>query len=130
MLTAAVALTQARHILQDRVEPYRYTDDELITILNTAMTEVKRLRPDAFAGSFQTPTPQFYDPAGTPVVGSIPTTDPWPIDEMFIAPTIEYIAGYAELRDDEFVDGAADGSSGRAIALLDRFVRRLMSNTV
>ena len=131
MLTAQDAISQARHILQDREEPYRYTEAELIFILNTSMTEVKRLRPDAFAGSFQIPTPQCSDPDDqAPPAGSIPTTDPWPIDEMFIAPVIEYIAGYAELRDDEFVDGAADGSGGRSVALLNRFVSRLMSNTV
>jgi len=131
MLTAANALTQARHILQDRAEPYRYTEPELILILNTALTEVKRLRPDAFAGSFQAATPFFHDPAdGSPPPGAIPTTDPWPIDQMFVAPVIEYIAGYAELRDDEFVDGAANSSSGRSAALLQRFVARLVSNKV
>lgn len=131
MLTAADALVQARHILQDREEPYRYTEAELILILNTALTEIKRLRPDAFAGSFQTATPFFVDPADlSPPVGSIPTTDPWPIDQMFVAPVIEYIAGYAELRDDEFVDGAANSSSGRSVALLQRFVARLVSNQV
>lgn len=131
MLTAQDAISQARHILQDREEPYRYTEAEMVLILNTSMTEIKRLRPDAFAGTFQLPTPQFHDPDNqSPPAGSIPTTDPWPVDEMFIAPVIEYIAGYAELRDDEFVDGAANSSSGRAVALLDRFVARLMSNTV
>ena len=95
------------------------------------MSEVKRLRPDAFAGSFQVATPFFHDPTdGSPPAGAIPTTDPWPIDQMFVAPVIEYIAGYAELRDDEFVDGAADSSSGRAVALLKRFVARLVSNSV
>jgi hypothetical protein len=118
-------------MVQDREEPYRYTDPELILIINTALTEVKRLRPDAFAGSFQATTPQFYDPLGVdPADGSIPTTDPWPIDEMFLAPVIEYVAGYAELRDDEFVDGASTGVAGRAGMLLNRFSARLLSNTI
>ena len=132
MLTAADAISQARHILQDRVEPYRYEDSELILILNTAMTEVRRLRPDVFAGAFiSTTTPQFYDPnEPDPGDGSIPTTDPWPIDQMFIAPIIEYLAAYAELRDDEFVDGAASPEAGRAVMLHERFIRRLLTNTM
>lgn len=131
-LTAADALVQSRHILQDRVEPYRYTEPELITILNYAMTEVRRLRPDAFAGTFTTvTTPQFYDPTEPdPLDGSIPTTDPWPIDEMFIAPVTEYVAAYAELRDDEFVDGAASPESGRSQLLHQRFVARLLTNSM
>lgn len=131
-LTAADALSQSRHILQDRETPYRYTEPELIFILNTAMTELKRLRPDAFSGTYTTAaTPQFYDPTEPdPGDGSIPTTDPWPVDEMFVAPIIEYVAGYAELRDDEFVDGAASAGSGRAQLLLQRFVARLITNSM
>jgi hypothetical protein len=117
--------------LQDRAEPYRYEQDELILILNTAMTEIKRLRPDAFAGTLLTAnTPQFHDPAdGSPPVGYIPTTDPWPIDEQFLAPVIEYIAAYAEFRDDEFVDGAASSESGRATLFMQRWVQRLVAGT-
>ena len=130
-LTAADAISQSRHILQDRVEPYRYTEAELILILNTALTEIKRLRPDAFAGNFTAATPSFYDPSGPdPADGSIPTTDPWPVDEMFIAPVIEYIAAYAELRDDEFVDGAASPEQGRSQLLHQRFIARLLSNSM
>ena len=131
MLTADDAITQARHILQDRVEPYRYTQDELILILNTAMTEIRRLRPDAFAGTALTAATQFFhDPADlTPPAGYIPTTDPWPIDQMFVAPVVEYIAAYAEFRDDEFVDGAASAESGRATLFMTRWVQRLLAGS-
>lgn len=131
-LTAVDIIGQTRHILQDRQEPYRYAEDDLITALNYAMTEVRRLRPDAFAGAFTTTTaPQFHDPTGgDPMDGSIPTTDPWPIDEMFIAPVTEYVAAHAELRDDEFVDGAASPESGRAQLFYQRFVARLTTNAM
>lgn len=130
--TAADAIGQSRHILQDREEPYRYTEPELVLILNTAMSEIRRLRPDAFAGTITTlSTPSFYDPDGPdPADGSIPTTDPWPIDEMFFAPVVEYVAAYAELRDDEFVDGAQSSESGRAQLLHQRFIARLLTNSM
>lgn len=124
MQTGSTAMVQIRSILQDRVEPYRYLDSELVAILNTCLTEVKRLRPDAFAGTFTTSTtPQFYEDGQIlPPAGYLPLSDPWPIDEMFFSPVVVYVAGYAELRDDEFT------VDSRAALLLQRFAGQLLSN--
>lgn len=126
MQTGQLAITQARSILQDRIEPYRYTDEEMVEVLNLALANIKRLRPDAFAGTFTTSTtPQFYpdgDPSPSP--GYLPLSDPWPVDEMFFSPTVVFLAGYAELRDDEFT------VDSRAATLLQRFTGQLLSNKI
>lgn len=127
MQTGDLLLSQVRGILQDRkVDSYRYSDIDLVQALNTALTEVRRLRPDAFAGSFTTQaTPQFYEDGNpSPPPGYIPLSDPWPVDEMFFSPTVVYVAGYAELRDDEFT------VDGRATSLLQRFAMQLMGNKI
>lgn len=115
------ALTEARMILNDSTAPFRYTDVLLIRILNTALREVYALRPDAFVGNFT---------SGTLSVTEVPdfTTDdleqnpetPFPVDDrLFFSPVTMYIAGKADLSDDEF---AADG---RAAALLTAFRNNL-----
>lgn len=96
----------------------RYTDAVLIGILNRALSELERIRPDALfdlydANDLNTPlvvdgTPDAdYDEAGL--------DDEFPLDRMFQPPLIEYVAGMAEAADDEF---AVDG---RAVLLLERF---------
>lgn len=46
--TVADYITDARTLLQDKVQPYRYDDASLITALNTTMLDTLRLRPDLF----------------------------------------------------------------------------------
>jgi len=52
MSTALATITDyindGRTILQDTIAPYRYTDDTLVTAMNVALLEGRRLRPDLF----------------------------------------------------------------------------------
>ena len=52
MSTALATITDyindGRTILQDTIAPFRYTDDTLVTAMNLALLEGRRLRPDLF----------------------------------------------------------------------------------
>lgn len=46
--TVAAYIGDARTILQDVLQPYRYDDPSLLVALNVTMLEARRLRPDLF----------------------------------------------------------------------------------
>ena len=52
--TVADYITEARRLLQDERPPYRYADANLISALNFAVLDARRLRPDLFLGGFET----------------------------------------------------------------------------
>jgi len=122
MYTGSLILSQARSILQDRKAPYRYSEEELTEALNTALSEIRRLRPDAFAGTFTAGTTPQYSTDPSPVPPLLPLDADWPVDDMFFSPTVSYVSGYAELRDDEFTEDS------RATSLLQRFALQLTGN--
>ena len=41
-------INDARTLLQDRIPPYRYDDESLLTALNAAMLETRRIKPELF----------------------------------------------------------------------------------
>lgn len=105
------ALADARVILNDEAGD-RYTDAELISDLNSAISQTKGLRPDAFILGEAIPEFTIADLGlGTP-------TD-FPLPEIFYQSFVYYLAGNAELRDDEF---AVDN---RAMTLLSAYRRNL-----
>jgi hypothetical protein len=105
------ALTDARVILNDAAGN-RYTDDDLISDLNSAIAQTKGIRPDAFI--LGEALPEFT----TADLGQMPETD-FPLPEIFYQSFVYYLAGNAELRDDEF---AVDN---RARTLLGAYRRNL-----
>ncbi|MBW2451759.1 MAG: hypothetical protein JRF07_05320 [Deltaproteobacteria bacterium] len=105
------AIRDARVILNDE-EGERYTDAELISDMNSAISMTKMLRPDVFR--LGETLPEF-------VVGDLnqsPPTD-FPLPDIFYQSFVYYLAGNAELRDDEF---AVDN---RAMTLLAAYRRNL-----
>jgi hypothetical protein len=46
--TVTAYVYSARNRMQDRVAPYRYTDDQIVDALNVALQETQRIRPDIF----------------------------------------------------------------------------------
>lgn len=111
--TVAKYITSARVLLQDTVDsPYRYSDGELITGLNIAILEARKLRPDLFlAEDFS--LPEFTANDATAV----------PIDAQYRPAFLYYMIGHAQLRDDE------PTQDNRAAALLGRFTSQLMTLT-
>jgi len=106
-------IDQVRFILQDRREPYRHSDDELLAYFNNAVAEAYRIRPDLFLGLGYTLTA--YTPANL--------GDNFPLAQFLAPQFIAYIAGFAELSDDEF---AVDN---RAMVLMNKFTAGLMSTS-
>lgn len=100
-------ITEARVILNDS-NGDRYTDTQLIADFNNAISMTKMLRPDVFILGEELPEFTVND-----------LTEDFPLPEIFAQPFIYYLAGNAELRDDEF---AVDG---RAMTLLAAYRRHL-----
>ena len=104
-------LADARVILNDAAGD-RYTDAQLVSDLNNAISMTKMLRPDTF--KLGEVLPEFT----TADLGLLTPTD-FPLPEIFYQSFVYYLAGNAELKDDEF---AVDG---RAMTLLAAYRRNL-----
>lgn len=98
-------ITDVRTIILDLTVPYRYSDDSLITSLNIALLEIRRLRPDLLVCRYHTRVPQFDVVSGEVV----------PIEPQFRLGVVYGIAAHALLRDEEDVQDA------RANTFLERF---------
>jgi hypothetical protein len=105
------ALRDARVILNDEAGD-RYTDEDLISDMNSAISMTKMLRPDVF--KLGEALPEFT----TADLNQSPATD-FPLPDIFYQSFVYYLAGNAELRDDEF---AVDN---RAMTLLGAYRRNL-----
>lgn len=105
--TLGDCIDEARTILQDKVEPYRYSDAELASIFTNACYEIKRLRPDAYIGGYGVDLTIYTD-------GDLALEVPFP-STMF-QPVVLFMAGFAELRDDEFTVDNRAGTLLRSFA--------------
>lgn len=104
-------LYQARNMLHD-VNKERYTDTHLLSCVNTAVGELKRIRPDII--SLQGAISNYpYTMQNLGIGEKLPT------DDMFYGPLISFVVGWAELIDDEFT------VDNRAATLLARFTTQL-----
>lgn len=108
------ALTDARVILNDAAGD-RYTDAELVSDFNSAISMTKMLRPDVFKLGEVLPEISVADLEQNPATS-------FPLPEIFYQSFVYYLAGNAELRDDEF---AVDN---RAMVLLSAYRRNLTGN--
>lgn len=107
--TVGDMLSRVRETLQD-LAGTRYPQPQLLGYMNDAVLEARSIRPDLFVGA--------YDLEITDVVE---TTAPFPLPDQFFPAVCFYVAGRAELRDDEF---AVDG---RAMTLLSTFGKKLIA---
>ena len=108
--TLADAIAQARQVLQDQKEPYRYPTADLVRYYNNALDQVRRYRPDLYMKFVGKEKPSY---------AASDTAQPFPLDPMYFEPVVYYMAGYCSARDDEFVTGE------RFSALMNGFLSQL-----
>lgn len=98
-------ITDVRTMLLDKVQPYRYTDDELMVAFNVALLEARRLRADLFVTRWGNEVPYYTVPSGEVVC----------IEAQFRLGFVFGVCAHALLRDDE------DVQDQRANTFLSRF---------
>jgi hypothetical protein len=109
-------LDRVRQVLQDQDQNgFRYPTSDLVGYLNDAVTEAARIRPDIFIGGYTKNLPQVTTLGGTDY-----STVKIPLPDTYFTSLVGYVAGFAEMRDDEF---AVDG---RASTFLNSFTQKLM----
>lgn len=115
-------LLEARVLLQDTdSDAYRYSNEDLINILNRGLTAVGRTRPDACTDLYAANSlevPELVESA--PGAGQTIYTDPFGLEMQFFNPLLSYVVGIAELVDDEYTQ------DGRAMMLLQAFKNELL----
>jgi hypothetical protein len=103
-------LDRSRALLQDTIEPYRYGDDLLVSALNLAIMEARRIRPDMF---------ESYLGSALPEYSTASLTDDVDIDVQYRSAFMYYMVGHAQLEDQE------DNSDARATVFLNKFTAQL-----
>ncbi len=103
-------LDRSRALLQDTIEPYRYDDETLVTALNMAIMEGRRIRPDLFESYLGGDLPEYLTSALTTSVD---------IDVQYRSAFLYYMVGHAQLSDNE------DNSDARATVFLNKFTAQL-----
>lgn len=104
-------IAEARRLMQDEVQPYRYPDADIIEAMNLAIMEARRLRPDLFLGRFNT----------LPSVSA--AGDAIDIEPMYRPAFTYYIVGRTQLRD------AESTQDQRAAGLMNKFVSQMLTIT-
>lgn len=112
-------IIDARTLLQDQIQPYRYQDSELVTALNVAMFDARRLRPDLFLGDL---VETYFDTVGTFNVGS--PLRQVPVEYPFRLAIIYGMCAHALSRDQE------DTQDIRAAAFMQLFEGKLVGTKV
>ena len=117
LATVSDYIAEARTLLQDLVQPYRYDDPSLVQALNNCFCEIERLRPDLLLSfKYLSRLPRNLDPALI-TVPSFSANDATPV---YMAPQyrmsiLYYMCGNAQLRD------AEDTQDSRAAGFLAKF---------
>lgn len=106
--TVADYVREARTLLQDEVETYRYSDAELLSALNMGVLTARRLRPDLFIGTDT-----------LPYFTAVDSTE-FDMDEQYRLPFVYFMVGHAQLRDEE------DTSDQRSAAFIGRFTQQML----
>lgn len=109
--TVADYIADARVLLQDTVEEYRYADAELVEGLNLGLLEMRRLRPDLMITTFRSSIPRYSATSPTTAVKC---------DPMYRMSLLYYICGNAQLRDEEATQDA------RAGVFLNKFLSQML----
>lgn len=103
-------LDRVRVLLLDEVEPFRYPTADLVENLNMGVLEMRRIRPDLMQSYFRGTLPDFDVSVLTAAV---------PVDPQYRVALVYYVAGQAQLRDEE------NTQDSRAAAFLNKFVAQM-----
>ena len=119
-------ISDTRSFLQDLIgPPYRYSDDDIVTALNTAVGEISRVRPDIFLETkYQQPLPKRSAYPEDLVPGLYTSTDETAIVSVprtYFQPMIWYMAGLLQFWDVE------DTQDIRAQSFHQKFLGALMT---
>lgn len=97
-------ITDARTLLQDTIAPFRYDDPSLVTAMNVALLEGRRIRPDLF----------LYHrlPTGRPGVQSLQANDGTVVamEDQFRLAFLHGMIGHALMRDQEDIQDERAGA--------------------
>ena len=133
--TVTAYVVSARNRMQDRVPPYRYTDDQIIDALNVAMQETQRIRPDifldlkyqqklqpndiddGFISSYYTIDDIAFDSSSNYVRSDGTLV---PIPSRYNDPIIWYMGAHLQFLDTD------DTEDTRGIAFLSKFMQRMI----
>jgi hypothetical protein len=107
-------IDRARVLLQDTVQPYRYSTTDLVEALSEGILETRRLRPDLLQNYFRSNLPDFSASNMAQAV---------PIDPQYRMAFIYYICGMTQLRDDENVQDS------RAALFMNKFISQMLTIT-
>lgn len=110
MQTIQDYIDAARVLLQDKMEPYRYDDDQFRVAMTVAFDNSFRVRPDFF---IRNDIPDF-------MTAPLDTTDV-PAPKGYQSAFMYYLAGHVELQNQE------ETSDARAASLLNKFTAQLLS---
>jgi hypothetical protein len=110
--TVADYVAEARVLLQDTVETYRYPQADLVAALNLGIMTARRNRPDLFLEV--SAIPQF-------IVDDIAAGTLFAMDEQYRTPFLFFMVGFAQLRDEE------DTQDARSAAFIGKFTQQLMT---
>lgn len=105
--TVADYVRETRTLLQDLIAPYRYTDLELLSTLNMALLQARKLRADLFLGVTTVPSYSAVDATAVAM------------DQQYRTSIVYFMTGHAQLRDEE------DTQDSRAAGLISKFTAQL-----
>jgi len=106
---------EARVVLQDGQEGcYRYPDSMLLNILNRALQDLGRMRPDAFYDHFSA------NSLNVPEITELNWGEEISVPLVFMPPLMLYVTAMAESTEDEYVE------DGRAMGHLSMFKTYVM----
>lgn len=111
LATVGDYIKQARILLQDTRDPFRYADTEMVAQINIGLMEARRLRGDLFLPLFEVPVLE---------EGLVDTNQKVPMDIMYRSPLLYYLVGKMQLRDDEAT------TDSRAAALIAKFTQQML----
>ena len=119
-------IQEARFILQDtNTDPalQRFADSDLVNILNRGLTELYRIRTDAYYDLWSDSAEDFLVPALNTNALPDPNSylQPFALPQMFYPPLVNWVVGMTEAQDDEFTDDS------RAAMFLTQFQKAVVS---